>query len=371
MDPLFTPTRVGPYALDHRVVLAPLTRMRTDAGNVPGALMAEYYAQRASEGGLLITDATAVSPLGIAYADAPGIFTHAQVRGWQRVTAAVHARGGRIFLQLWHAGRQAHPANIGGEQPVAPSAIRAYEQAAIRDAAGRIVDAEQVMPRALSLDEIPGVVDEFRRGAALARLAGFDGVELHAANGYLLDQFLLDGSNHRNDLYGGTIENRARFLFDVLDAVVAEWGANRVGVRLSPSGSYGTMSDSDPRATHAHVVKRLDSYRLAYLHAIEPRIRGNEDVEADAQAISTAELRGWYTGTLIVAGGFDAGSARRIVERRGADLVAFGRLFISNPDLPERLRMEVPLDPYDRATFYGGDARGYTDYSFHRQAQAT
>ncbi|WLE61924.1 alkene reductase [Burkholderia plantarii] len=368
MNPLFTPTRVGPYPLEHRVVLAPLTRMRTDAHNVPGDLMVEYYAQRATEGGLLISDATAVSPLGIAYAGAPGIFSHAQVRGWQRVTAAVHAKGGRIFLQLWHAGRQAHPANIGGAAPVAPSAIRAYEQAAILDGDGQVIDAEQVMPRALTLDEIPAVIDEFRRGAALARLAGFDGVELHAANGYLLDQFLLDGSNHRTDLYGGPIENRARFLFDVLDAVVAEWGANRVGVRLSPSGTYGTMSDSDPLATYGHVVRRLDHYRLAYLHTIEPRIRGNEDADGSAAAVSTADVRGWYTGTLIAAGGFDAHGAQQAVAGRAADLVAFGRLFISNPDLPARLRHGAPLSGYDRSTFYGGGARGYTDYAAHAAA---
>jgi len=368
MNVLFTPRHLGPYPIKHRVVLAPLTRMRTDPDNVPGDLMVDYYTQRASDGGLLITDATAVAPLGIAYVGAPGIYTDAQVRGWQRVTDVVHAKGARIFLQLWHAGRQAHPANTGGLTPIAPSAIRAHEYAAIRDDHGHLVDAEQVVPRALAIDEIPGVVEQFRRAAARAKEAGFDGVELHAANGYLIDQFLLDGSNHRTDAYGGTIENRARFLFEVLDAVTSVWHADRVAIRISPSGAYGTMSDSDPHATFAYVAQRLDSYGLAYLHVIEPRIRGNEDTEADASAISAKTIRSVYTGTIIAAGGFTVHSAQQSIAEGTADLVAFGRLFISNPDLPERLRVGAPLTDYDRTTFYGGNARGYTDYSFHRES---
>lgn len=361
---LFTPTTVGPYDLQHRVVLAPLTRMRADLNNVPTDLMVEYYAQRATQGGLLIAEATAVSPLGIAYVDGPGIFNEAQAAGWERVTDAVHAKGARIFLQLWHAGRQAHPANIGGETPIAPSAIRALEHAAIRDALGNIVEAEQVMPRALAIDEIPAVVEEFRRGAELAKTAGFDGVELHAANGYLLDQFLLDGSNRRTDAYGGPVENRARFLFEVLDAVRSVWGDGRVAVRLSPSGTYGTMSDRDPHGTFGYVASRLNSYALAYLHLVEPRVRGNEDTVAQDTDVSTRHLRPLYHGTIIAAGGFTGDSAELMLRNGTADLIAFGRTFIANPDLPERLRIGAPLNSYDRATFYGGDARGYTDYAF-------
>jgi N-ethylmaleimide reductase len=364
MSKLFSSTQVGPFELKHRVVLAPLTRMRTEAGNVPGDLMVEYYSQRASEGGLLITDATAVSPLGIAYVDAPGIYTEAQAKGWKRVTDAVHAKGARIFLQLWHAGRQAHPANTNGYTPIAPSALRAHEHAAVRDENGNIVEVDQIVPRALELDEIPAIVEQFRQGAALAKEAGFDGVELHAANGYLIDQFLLDGSNHRTDAYGGPIENRARFLFETVDAVVSVWGAGRVAVRLSPSGAYGTMSDSDPQATFGYVAERLNGYELAYLHVIEPRIRGNEDMDPHESAVSSKDLRRLFNGTLVAAGGFTAESAKQIISAGEADLVAFGRMFISNPDLPERLRIGAPLNRYDRSTFYGGDARGYTDYSF-------
>jgi N-ethylmaleimide reductase len=362
---LFTSANIGSINLKHRIVLAPLTRMRTETGNVPGRLMVEYYSQRASDGGLLITDATAVSPLGIAYVDAPGMFTDEQVKGWKRVTDAVHAKGSPIFVQLWHAGRQAHPANTGGKSPVAPSALRALEHAAIRDERGEIVEVEQIVPRALELNEISAIVEQFRMSAIRAQQAGFDGVELHAANGYLLDQFLLDGSNHRSDAYGGSIENRARFLFETVDAVTKVWGPGGVGVRLSPSGTYGTMSDSNPRATYEYVARRLNEYPLAYVHIIEPRIRGNEDVEPHESAISAKEIRRIFTGTLIAAGGFTAQSAERAIRDGEADLVAFGRMFISNPDLPERLRKNVPLSRYDRSTFYGGDARGYTDYEVH------
>jgi N-ethylmaleimide reductase len=370
MSKLFSSTKLGPFQLKHRVVMAPLTRMRTEAGDVPGDLMVEYYSQRASDGGLLIAEATAVSSLGIAYAGAPGIYTEAQARGWKRVTDAVHAKGARIFLQLWHAGRQAHPANIGGRLPVAPSALRAYEHSAIRDENGSIVEVEQIVPRALALDEIPGIVEEFRHGAVLAKQAGFDGVELHAANGYLLDQFLLDGSNRRTDAYGGPVQNRARFLFETLDAVVSVWGPGRVAVRLSPSGSYGTMSDSDPHATFGYVAERLNAYDLAYLHVIEPRIRGNDDVDPHDAAVSTKDMRRIYKGTIVSAGGFTREAAEQILGAGDTDLVAFGRLFISNPDLPDRLRTGAPLSRYDRSTFYGGDARGYIDYGFHTEQAA-
>jgi N-ethylmaleimide reductase len=371
MSKLFSQINVGSYPLKHRVVLAPLTRMRTEAGNVPGDLMVEYYTQRASDGGLLITDATAVSQLGIAYVDAPGIYNEAQAKGWKRVVDAVHAKGARIFLQMWHAGRQAHAANTGGVTPVAPSAVRSLEYAAIRDENGNIIEAELDLPRALDLHEIPQIVEQFRRGAILAKEAGFDGVELHAANGYIFDQFLLDGSNHRTDAYGGSIENRARLLFETLDAVVSVWGPHRVAVRLSPSGSYGTVSDTDPHATYGYVAKRLNDYDLAYLHVIEPRIRGNEDnANFKESDVSSKDLRRIFKGTIVAAGGFTRESAEELISAGQGDLVAFGRMFVSNPDLPERLRTGAPLSGYDRSTFYGGDARGYTDYPSAAQGVA-
>lgn len=363
MNRLFSRINVGPLELDHRVVLAPLTRMRTEKGNVPGDLMIDYYTQRASRGGLLISDATAVSQLGIAYVDAPGIYTEDQMRGWKRVVEAVHSKGARIFLQMWHAGRQAHPANTGGLTPVAPSALRSLEHAAIRDENASIVEAELVVPRELEIEEIEGIVAQFRRGAELAKQAGFDGVELHGANGYLFEQFLLDGTNQRTDRYGGSIENRARFLFDTLDAVTSVWGPGRVALRLSPSGTYGTMSDSDPHATFGYVSRRLNDYALAYLHVIEPRIRGIVEQATRETDVTSKDIRRVYRGTVIAAGGFTGDSAEQIIADGHADLVAFGRMFISNPDLPHRLRNGRPLTPYDRSTFYGGDGRGYTDYA--------
>jgi N-ethylmaleimide reductase len=275
-------------------------------------------------------------------------------------------KGARMFLQMWHAGRQAHPANTGGVTPIAPSALRSLEYAAIRDEKGAISKVDLAEPRPLELHEIPGVVEQFRHSAQLAKEAGFDGVELHAANGYLLDQFLLEGSNHRTDKYGGSIENRARFLFEVVDAVAFVWGPGRVAVRLSPSGSYGTMSDSDPHAAFGYVAKRLNDYDLAYLHVVEPRVRGNEDNEhASDKDVSSKDLRRIFNGTIVAAGGFTRESAEQIVAEGYADLVAFGRMFIANPDLPERLRAGALLNRYDRTTFYGGDERGYIDYPFH------
>ncbi len=364
MTKLFMPVTVGPIEVAHRVVLAPLTRMRTEAGDVPGNLMVEYYTQRATKGGLLIAEATSVSPNGIAYAGAPGIFTDAQVKGWRRVTDAVHAKGASIYLQLWHGGRQAHPANMGGELPIAPSAIRAEEKAVVRDGAGGFAEVDQVVPRALALDEISGVIEEFRQGAERAKAAGFDGVELHGANGYLPDQFLQDGSNHRDDAYGGPIENRTRFMLEVVEALVSVWGGDRVAIRISPSGRFGTMSDSNPAATFGYVAEKLNRFGLAYLHVIEPRIRGYEDLELNAPAVASRSLRGIFKGTIMAAGGFTRESSDKILAEGSADLVAFGRLFISNPDLPERLRRNAPLHSYDRHTFYGGGAEGYTDYPF-------
>ncbi|NVZ49116.1 alkene reductase [Pseudomonas sp. B6002] len=363
MTKLFSSTQVGTLNLAHRVVLAPLTRLRTETGDVPGDLMVEYYTQRATKGGLLIAEATSVSPMGIAYALAPGIYTDAQVAGWKRVTDAVHAKGASIYLQIWHGGRQAHPGNLDGAQPVAPSAIRGEEKSVIRDG-DSIAEVDQVVPRALRIDEIPGVIEEFRRGAERAKAAGFDGVELHGANGYLPDQFLQDGSNHRDDAYGGPIENRARFMLDVVEALVSVWGGNRVAVRISPSGQFGTMSDSNPAATFGYLAEALNRFGLAYLHVIEPRIRGYEDIELNVPAVASKSLRGIFKGPILAAGGFSRETAEEIIAAGDADLVAFGRLFISNPDLPERLRSGAPLNDYDRNTFYGGRGEGYIDYSF-------
>src|ERR1700746_602373 len=274
MSKLFTPTQVGPYKLSHRVVMAPLTRMRSDPGDIPSDLMVEYYTQRASEGGLIISEATPVSIRGYGYAGAPGIYSDRQIAGWPRVTDAVHAKGGRIFLQLWHVGRQSHEdLQPNGEAPVAPSAIAAEGYAYTKR--GEVPFA---MPRALDLAEIPAVVEELRAGAVRALRAGFDGVEIHGANGYLPDQFLQDGTNKRTDEYGGPIENRARFLLEITQAAISVWGADRVGVRLSPSSTYGSMSDSDPGATFGYVAGQPDRLSIAHLSLGEPRLKGTEGI---------------------------------------------------------------------------------------------
>lgn len=355
---LFTGTRIGPYALKHRVVMAPLTRMRSDPGDIPNELMAEYYSQRSSDGGLIVAEATPVSLRGYGYAGAPGIITQEQVVGWRKITAAVHAKGGRIFLQLWHVGRQSHPLlQPDGGAPVAPSALQAEGHAY---ASSGPVDFS--MPRALAIEEIAPIVEEFRHGARLALEAGFDGVEIHGANGYLPDQFLQDGSNLRTDAYGGPIQNRARFFLEVTAAVVAVWGEGKVGVRISPSGTYGSMVDSAPEATFGYLAEQLNQFGLAYLHVVEPRIKGTETIGAEAAPVAVAYLRKIFKGPIIAAGGFDRRSADAVLASGDADMVAFGRHFISNPDLPARMRAGVALNPYDRDTFYGGDARGYTDY---------
>jgi N-ethylmaleimide reductase len=358
MSELFAPTRVGPYNLSHRVVMAPLTRMRSDPGDLPSDLMVDYYTQRASKGGLIISEATPVSIRGKGYAGAPGIYSDTQIAGWRRVTDAVHAEGGRIFQQLWHVGRQSHvDLQPDGAPPIAPSAIAAEGYAYTEDGAVRFS-----MPRAMELREILGIIEEFRSGAERALRAGFDGVEIHGANGYLPDQFLQDGTNKRTDEYGGPIENRARFMLEVTQAAVSVWGADRVGVRIAPSGTYGSMSDSDPATTFDYVTTQLDRLGIAYLHVVEPRIKGNEEISHDRSAIAAQHLRPKFSRTLMAAGGFTPASAEAIVASGDADLVAFGRHFISNPDLPDRLRRGLALTRYDRSTFYGGNARGYTDY---------
>jgi N-ethylmaleimide reductase len=366
MSTLFSPIKIGPYQLAHRAVMAPLTRMRSDPGDIPGDLMLEYYSQRASKGGLIISEATPVSIRGYGYAGAPGIYSDRQIAGWRHVTDAVHARGDRIFLQLWHVGRQSHPdLQPNGEAPVAPSAIAAEGYAYTKQG-----EVPFSMPRALALEEIPGIIEEFRAGAERALRAGFDGVEIHGANGYLPDQFLRDGTNKRTDEYSGSIENRARFLLEVTQAAISVWGANLVGVRLSPSGSYGSMSDSDPANTFGYVARELDRLGIAYLHVVEPRIKGIEEIAKGQAPIAAQHLRRKFSRTLIAAGGFTGESAAAIVASGDAALVAFGRHFISNPDLPERLRRGLPLNRYDRSTFYGGDGRGYTDYPTHAETSA-
>jgi len=360
MKSLFSSIQIGPYTLKHRVVMAPLTRMRSSIGDIPNDLMAEYYSQRATDGGLIISEATPVSLYGRAYAGAPNILNQEQVDGWKKITSAVHAKGGRIFLQLWHVGRQSHPSlQPDGGTPLAPSAIQAEGHAYAADG-----PVEFSMPRALKLDEIPGIVEEFRLGAERALKAGFDGVELHGANGYLPDQFLQDGSNRRDDSYGGSIANRSRFFLEVTAALVSVWGKGRVGVRISPSGTYGSMYDSNPQATFGYLVEQLNQFNLAYLHVVEPRIKGTETIDEQAEPVAVRHLRSIFKGPLIAAGGFDRLSAENLLASGDADMVAFGRHFISNPDLPRRLRDDIPLNKYDRDTFYGGDARGYTDYTF-------
>jgi len=363
MPKLYTPIDLGSFTLSHRVVQAPLTRLRSEQpGDVPGALMAEYYGQRASEGGLQIAEATPVSIIGRGYLGAPGIYSDEQVAGWRQVTAAVHAKGGRIFLQIWHVGRQSHVDMTGGVAPVAPSAIQ-FDQVVVTKNGWVPVSPN----RALETDEIAGIVEEFRRGAERAKDAGFDGVEIHGANGYLIDQFLQDGTNKRTDQYGGTVENRARFLLEIVEAVTSVWGPHRVGVRLGPSGTWASMSDSNPERTFGYVADQLNRFKLAYLHIIEPRIVGAEAPVEGKPPIAAANLRKVFKGTIIVAGGFDREGAEDIVESGAADLVAFGRHFSANPDLPRRLREDLPLTPYDRDTFWGGDHRGYTDFRAHRE----
>lgn len=361
---LFSRTTIGPYVLSHRVVMAPLTRMRSEPGDLPGALMAEYYAQRATEGGLIISEATVVSTTGNGYLGSPGLYSDAQIPGWKAITDAVHAKGGRIFLQLFHAGRQSHrDMQPGGAQPVAPSAVD-YDGVAYT-ADGWVASTPH---RALSETEVGALVEDFRHASERGLAAGFDGIEIHGANGYLIDQFLQDGSNRRTDAYGGSIAKRARFLMDITRAVISVWGSERVAVRLGPSGSFGGMKDSDPHALFTDVAERLAGLKLAYLHLIEPRVLGNSiDESKDQRPLAAQLIRRHYDGVIIAAGGFSAASAEQILAAGDADLVAFGRDFIANPDLPDRIRRNLPLNAYDRDTFYGGTDVGFTDYPFYQQ----
>ncbi|MGH8576740.1 MAG: alkene reductase [Gammaproteobacteria bacterium] len=362
---LFHPVDLGRYGLPHRMLMAPLTRSRArQPGNVPSPLNACYYAQRASAA-LIVSEATQVSQQGQGYAWTPGIHSSEQVEGWRGITDAVHQAGGLIFLQLWHVGRISHPClQPDGMLPVAPSALKPAGQAFIENDKGEGELVSFVTPRALQIEEMPYIVRQYVRGAKNALSAGFDGVEIHAANGYLLDQFINSSTNQRADRYGGAIENRARLLIEVVEAVSEVWDADRVGVRLSPLGTFNDIGDDDPETTFGYIAKMLSDYRLAYLHLVNPAVAAIEQgTEPDPRATRMLDLlREKYRGTLVLAGGFDQDTAEAWLEQGRADLIAFGRKFIANPDLPERLRSRAPLNADDPSTYYGGGAKGYTDY---------
>lgn len=362
MTKLFEPLTIGSLTLPNRIIMAPLTRMRSkQPGNVPYELNAEYYAQRASAG-LIISEATQVSQQGQGYPGTPGIHSPEQVEGWKLVTKAVHQAGGRIFLQLWHVGRISHTSHQpNGSLPVGPSALAA-ENSGTYTADWQ--ETPILVPRALEIDQIPGIVADYKAGAENAKAAGFDGVEVHGANGYLLDQFLQDGSNARTDHYGGGIENRARLLLEVVDAVIEVWGKDRVGVRVSPYNAFNGMKDSDPIKLFTYVLGKLDTRGVAFVHLIEPRssFAGMQEDTLDDKPNTASLFRDVVKTVLISAGGHTPNSASEYVQNNLADAVAFGRHFISNPDLPERIRQSSSLTPYDRATFYGGATKGYTDY---------
>jgi len=361
---LFQPVRLGPYQLANRIVMAPLTRSRASEDGVPRPLMAEYYTQRASAG-LIIAEGTNISPQGRGYAFTPGIYNDAQVEGWRRVTEAVHARGGRIFPQLWHVGRVSHPSlQPGGALPVAPSAIR--PQATSYTSAGF---TPCVTPRALAISEIAEIIEQYRRAAQNALAAGFDGVEIHAANGYLIEQFLRDSTNKRTDAYGGSRENRGRFLLEAVEAVAGVCGGERVGIRLSPLSSVnGADLDNDPGETYASVVEHLNAFGLAYIHIIEGVTQGAREVLG---GFDLQILRRLFKGLYMANNGYDLRLALEARRRNLADLISFGRLYIANPDLVERLRIGARLNVPDRATFFGGGAAGYTDYPALSTAEKT
>ena len=345
---LFDPVRIGAWDLPNRIIMAPLTRARAGAERLPNASMAEYYTQRASAG-LIISEATSVTPMGVGYADTPGIWSAEQVEGWKLVTRSVHKAGGRILLQLWHVGRISDPIFLNGELPVAPSAIAA---------AGHVSLVRPlkpfVTPRALKLEEIPGVVAAYRQGAENAQLAGFDGVEIHGANGYLLDQFLQDKTNHRQDEYGGPVENRARLMLEVTEAVISVWGNNRVGMHLAPRGDSHDMGDSNPLATFGYVARELGKRRIAFICVRESL--GENRIGP--------QLKTTFGGSYIANEKFTKATAEQVVAAGEADAVAFGVPFLANPDLPERFRRNAALNTPDQSTFYASGPKGYTDYPF-------
>jgi N-ethylmaleimide reductase len=353
---LFTPYQLGPTKLKNRIVMAPMTRNRAGSGNVPGELTAVYYSQRSS-GGLIITEGTQISPQGVGYPATPGIHSPEQVQGWRLITDSVHGAGGKIFPQLWHVGRISHPSlQPGGDLPVAPSVVKPEGEAFTYEGLKPFVP-----PRALETGEIPGIVEQYRQAALNAMDAGFDGVEIHGANGYLIDQFLRDGSNLRTDDYGGPPDNRTRFLLEVVDAVSGVWGADRVGVRISPMNPFNSMSDSDPEATFTHVAGALRPLGLAYLHVVEAAISEEGITLVDFHYES---LKDAFGGTYIANGGYTRERAEAVLEEGRAELVSFGASYLANPDLPEKLMANAPLNDPDPSTFYGGDEAGYTDYPF-------
>ena len=350
---LFNSIEIGDYTLPNRIVMAPMTRNRAGEGNVPRALNVTYYQQRASAG-LIITEGSQISPQGVGYPATPGIHSAEQVEGWKVVTAAVHEKGGHIFLQLWHVGRVSHPSlQPDGQLPVAPSAIKP---------AGDVVTYEGlqdfVKPHALTIDELPSIIADYVNAARKAMQAGFDGVEIHSANGYLLDQFIRDGSNQRDDGYGGSVNNRSRLLREVVEAVCNAVGSNKVGVRISPENSFNDMHDSDVQNTFNCVTDMLNGFNLAYLHVLEgDMVNGNH-------ALDYAQIKSRFAGPYIANCGYDFDRATQAIKNGDVDLVAFGVPFISNPDLVERFKTGAELTVADQATFYGGDEKGYTDYPF-------
>lgn len=355
-QPLLTSYTLGDLHLPNRIIMAPMTRSRAGEGNVPTELNAEYYKQRASAG-LIISEGTQISEQGVGYPWTPGIHSEAQVEGWKKVTEAVHEAGGRIFAQIWHVGRISHPDFHNGSKPVAPSAIKPEGQAFTADGL-----KDFVTPRALETEEIPGIVDDYVRAARNAIQAGFDGVEIHGANGYLIDQFIQDGTNKREDQYGGSVENRARFALEVTEAVAGAIGSSKTGIRLSPSGKFNDMHDSNPKHTFAYLVEQLNTLNLAFLHLVEPL----SDVAEEENYLTevTSYFRSIYNGSLITCGNFTQPTGNEAIKRSDADMVAYARLFLANPDLPERFAAHVPLNDPDPDTFYGGDETGYTDYPF-------
>ena len=351
-DNLFSPITIGPNTLRNRMVMAPLTRNRAGEGNVPQAMNVKYYRQRASAG-LIISEATQVSPEGVGYPATPGIHSPEQVAGWKEVTRAVHDEDGLIFLQLWYCGRISHPDLLpNNQQPVSASAIRAQGDAVTFEGMKPFVE-----PRALETDELPGIVDQYRKAAINAKEAGFDGVEVHAANGYLLDQFLRDGTNQRQDNYGGSLENRTRLLLEVVDAVTGIWEPSQIGVRISPDNSYNDIHDSDPQTLFNYVAEVLNLKQIGYLHVVEGGFMGEHDVDYD-------QIRQRFNGKYMANLGYDREKAESAIASGHADLVSFGTLFLANPDLVARFRTDAELNTPDQDTFYGGDEHGYTDYPF-------
>jgi 2,4-dienoyl-CoA reductase-like NADH-dependent reductase (Old Yellow Enzyme family) len=346
MPSLFDPLQVGDLLLPNRIFMAPLTRSRAGSSRIPNELMAQYYRQRASAG-LIVSEATSVSAMGVGYADTPGIWSAEQVAGWQLTTRAVHEASGRIFLQLWHVGRISHPYFLDGRLPVAPSAIAPQGNVSLLRP-----ERPFVVPRALGREEIPGIIEDYRQGARNAQVAGFDGVEIHGANGYLLDQFLQDRANQRTDDYGGSIANRARLMLEVADAVIPVWGASRVGMHLAPRGDAHTMGDSDPAALFGHVARELGNRKLAFLCVREYLGPGRLG----------PTLKAAFRGAYIANERFTFDSAAQLLSAGEADAVAFGKLFLANPDLPRRLQLGAPLNEPDIPGFYAGGAKGYTDY---------